>query len=479
MTYGASAAVTYSYDNAGRLLTKTLPNGITTTYTYDDANRLTSLINRRSDASIISSFAYTHDNVGNRLTMTETSGTHNYNYDNIYRLLGALHPAASNESYSYDRVGNRLSSAAEPSWNYDANNRLLSYDGVTYNHDNNGNRTARTTTSSLTEYSYDFENRLETVDGGFITYEYSPNGKRLAKTVGGVKTHYLYDGDDIIGEYDAAGTLIASYIHGPGIDEPIEMTRGGSTVYYTMDGLGSVRNLTTSTQTVVEQYDYDSFGNLTNPPTTGNPYTYTSREYDPETGLLFYRARYYDPKVGRFLQQDPKGFDGGDVNFYAYVAGNPINAVDPMGEEITLDEVLDMMDAVGYHLEANPVPDEAVLRCSFDQLAGALLLGSTKLIRTARASKKLITVIGARADALKYLGKKGYNVLNIENWTEAKNLKWLDEAIERGDIIMMVTDPVKHQKLMQELNKPSAFLDLELPHLFEKGFIQQGQYLVK
>jgi RHS repeat-associated protein len=265
--------------------------------------------------------------------MSETSGTHNYGYDDIYRLLSAAHPSAGAESYTYDKVGNRLTSATEPSWNYDQNNRLLSYDGVTYNHDNNGNRTSATTTSSLTSYSYDFENRLETVDGGFITYGYAPNGKRLAKTVGGVTTYYLYDGEDVIAEYDATGTLLASYVHGPGIDEPISMTRGGATYYYTFDGLGSVKDLTDSTETLIEQYQYDSFGNLTAPPATGNPYTYTSREYDPETGLLFYRARYYDPATGRFLQQDPKGFDGGDVNFYAYVAGNPINLVDPYGAE--------------------------------------------------------------------------------------------------------------------------------------------------
>jgi RHS repeat-associated protein len=146
-----------------------------------------------------------------------------------------------------------------------------------------------------------------------------------------VTTYYLYDEEDIIAEYDSTGALIASYIHGPGVDEPIEMTRGGSTVYYTMDGLGSVRNLTNSTQTIVEQYDYDSFGNLAAPPITGNPYTYTSREYDPETGLLFYRARYYDPAIGRFITADPIGFDGGDVNFYAYVFNNPVNWVDPWG----------------------------------------------------------------------------------------------------------------------------------------------------
>mgnify|MGYP001580381932 FL=1 len=109
------------------------------------------------------------------------------------------------------------------------------------------------------------------------------------------------------------------------------MTRGGSTYYYTFDGLGSVRDLTDSGEAVAEQYDYDSFGNLTAPPATGNPYTYTSREYDPETGLLFYRARYYDPATGRFLTADPIGFDGGDVNFYAYTRNNPIDRIDPLG----------------------------------------------------------------------------------------------------------------------------------------------------
>jgi RHS repeat-associated protein len=97
-----------------------------------------------------------------------------------------------------------------------------------------------------------------------------------------------------------------------------------------MDGLGSVKDLTDSTETLVEQYNYDSFGNLATPPTTGNPYTYTSREYDPETGLLFYRARYYDPATGRFITEDPIKFNGGN-NFYEYVANNPILLKDPNG----------------------------------------------------------------------------------------------------------------------------------------------------
>jgi RHS repeat-associated protein len=278
--------------------------------------------------------------VGNRLTMSETSGTHNYGYDDIYRLLSAAHPSAAAEAYSYDKVGNRLTSAAEPSWNYDANNRLTSYDGVSFTYDNSGNTTAKQDGAALTAYTYDYENRLETADPGVpVSYGYDPFGKRLAKTVGGVTTYYLYDEEDVIAEYDAAGAVVATYIHGPGIDEPISMTRGGNTYFYTMDGLGSVRDLTDAAQSIVEQYDYDSFGNLTIPPTTGNPYTYTSREYDPETGLLFYRARYYDPKVGRFLTADPIGFEGGDINFYAYVANNPVNRTDPLGLHWVCDTI--------------------------------------------------------------------------------------------------------------------------------------------
>jgi len=95
--------------------------------------------------------------------------------------------------------------------------------------------------------------------------------------------------------------------------------------------LGSVTELTDSSQTVVESYKYDAFGKLETPPATGNPYTYTSREYDPETGLYFYRARYYDPTIGRFITADPIGFGGG-VNFYAYGQNNPVNLVDPNGK---------------------------------------------------------------------------------------------------------------------------------------------------
>ncbi|MBI3572573.1 MAG: RHS repeat-associated core domain-containing protein [Candidatus Kerfeldbacteria bacterium] len=154
--------------------------------------------------------------------------------------------------------------------------------------------------------------------------------RRISKTVNGVTTQYLYDGMNIIKEYDGTGALLATYTHGPGIDEPLSMTRAGQTYYYHADGLGSVTGLTDNSQTLVQMYGYDGFGNLDQPPFVQNPYTYTGREWDPETGLYYYRARSYEPKVGRFLQPDPIGLEGG-INLYAYVGNNPANWGDPWG----------------------------------------------------------------------------------------------------------------------------------------------------
>jgi len=105
---------------------------------------------------------------------------------------------------------------------------------------------------------------------------------------------------------------------------------GYTPYYYHADGLGSITGLSDATGTMVQTYGYDAFGNVT--PTGGitKPFTFTGREYDAETSMYFYRARYYDPVMGRFVTKDPIGFAGG-VNLYAYVQNNPINRIDPTG----------------------------------------------------------------------------------------------------------------------------------------------------
>ncbi len=167
--------------------------------------------------------------------------------------------------------------------------------------------------------------------GEIVNFEYDPFGRRIYKSSSLGTTIFIYDGATLIEEVDDTGLVKALYTHGLGIDEPLSMQRGGTMSYYHADGLGSITSLTNFGADVVSSYQYDSFGNLTN--STGsisNPFLYTGRELDIETGLYFYRARYYDPSIGRFISEDPIQFKGGN-NFYGYVNNDPVNAVDPWG----------------------------------------------------------------------------------------------------------------------------------------------------
>ncbi|AQT67208.1 Cell wall-associated polypeptide CWBP200 [Anaerohalosphaera lusitana] len=175
---------------------------------------------------------------------------------------------------------------------------------------------------------------------------YDAAGRRISKAVGGDTTEYVYDGDQVIAEYDDSGEIIRKYIYSPGIDEPICMIAGSDTYWYHRDGLGSVVALSkydssAGFASIVERYTYDPFGQTTvcdgngtprqdNLTAFANPYQYTGRRYDPETGLYYYRARMYDTELGRFLQPDPIGYADG-MNMYAYVGNNPTTFIDPLG----------------------------------------------------------------------------------------------------------------------------------------------------
>lgn len=170
-------------------------------------------------------------------------------------------------------------------------------------------------------------------------FAYDPFGRRIKKIVspagggsGEEITNYVYDGQSIIMEYDQNNNIIAKYTHGPNIDEPLALQQGTNIYYYHADGLGSITSLSNASGSPVQTYTYDSFGNITQTGSISQPYAFTGREYDSETGMYFYRARYYDPKVGRFVTKDPIGFEGGDVNLYNYVFANPVNLNDPSGE---------------------------------------------------------------------------------------------------------------------------------------------------
>ena len=194
---------------------------------------------------------------------------------------------------------------------------------------------SKTESSGTTQYSWDFEGRLTLVtlpgSGGTVIYKYDPFGRRIYKSSNSGTRIFAYDDDDLIEETDSNGIVVARYSHGPNIDEPLAMLRSSTTSYYQSDGLGSITSLSNSAGSLAQTYSYDSFGKQTN--SSGsviNPFQYTARELDSEPGLYYYRARYYDPKNGRFLSEDRMGFDAG-ANFYTYVDSDPNDFADPFG----------------------------------------------------------------------------------------------------------------------------------------------------
>jgi len=242
------------------------------------------------------------------------------------------------ESYTFDPVGNRLSSLGVSPYNNNASNQLTSTPTTTYTYDNNGNTATKVDSTGTTQYFWDFENRMSSVtlpgSGGTVTFKYDPFGRRIYKSSSAGTSVYAYDGDNLIEEANSAGTVVARYEQTQNIDEPLAMLRSAATSYYHADGLGSVTSLSSSAGSIANTYVYDSFGKLTS--STGslvNPFRYTARESDTETSLYYYRARYYDQNIGRFLSEDPIGFNSG-VNFFSYTANSPLNLTDPSGDII-------------------------------------------------------------------------------------------------------------------------------------------------
>lgn len=365
----AHGTTRYTYDQVGNRTSVTRPNGVRTEYGYDARNRLTRLEHRlASSGALLFGVTYTLGLDGQRLTAEERDASGiarsiTWSYDTVERLIGetivARDPTQSRATtWTYDKVGNRLTQTLTIGGNsfattyaYDVNDRLLTETTgaavVRYAYDANGNTRSRTSASGIVEYGYDDQDRLtEKRDAnGRRTYQFDADGLRIGETyfpASGppVTTSYVFDKSrehaTIIEEFVQTGQeprrLAATFTYG---DDLIAQTRGTATHYVHADGMSSTRLLTDASATITDTYAFDAFGNEI--ARTGNTivaHLYRGEQFDPNLGFYYLRARFYDPKSGRFPTMDSfegRPTDPPSLHRYLYAHADPANALDPTG----------------------------------------------------------------------------------------------------------------------------------------------------
>ena len=355
----------YSYDNYGRLLSETSENG-TISYQYDSSGNRTRMTYpgadnfhityeyrggqlskiRENGTSILASYAY--DAQGRRTSIMRGNNVMNrssYSYDAAERLESMsmeLSGTAADQTVSFDyNAQGQISSQTNSNPIYDplilSLNVQYRMNGLNQIHDMHLDRFRHDTAGNLKSargknYGYDSANRLTSISNGTnisATLSYDPLARLSSLTSGGVTTGFAYDGQDMIAEYED-NVLKKRYVHGPGIDEPIAEYDGTSLdeTYLIADVRGSIIAHASRDGTSLATNRYEIYGK----PSTSNTgrFQYTGQVWLGEIGLYYYKARFYDPDIRRFLTPDPIGYAAG-MNMYAYVNGDPVNLVDPTG----------------------------------------------------------------------------------------------------------------------------------------------------
>lgn len=349
-TIGAPTPADFDYWDNDLLKKKTLGNGMAAEYYYDNRDRVQE-IHHFAPGTLSPEFIveYDYDPASNVIEYRENTigvvavPTTVYGYDWANRLTTEVRtqsPSDYSIEYDYDKNGNRERVKRQGVWfnySHNANDEINSGDGFTFsNYNNNGSPGTISQSGGPTlTLTYNQENRLKkiTYSNGAPQNEflYNGDGLRVQKKVGaGTPTVFIYDGSTVIAEATPSGTITAWYL--PGISE----YRPGSsfTGYYRENGIGSTLELRNAGGGLESKYLYDAYGvTYTQQQNQSTPYRFVGRHgyySEDESGLVLLGARYYMPKLGRFVTQDPIGHEAG-LNIYQYASNNPLRLIDPSG----------------------------------------------------------------------------------------------------------------------------------------------------
>ncbi|NNN05272.1 MAG: RHS repeat-associated core domain-containing protein, partial [Elusimicrobia bacterium] len=339
---------TLTRDPQDGLLAASALGNVSDAWTYDGFGAPAAYAASANSAPIFSDQFTTRDNLGRIVQKSETvNGTthvYAYTYNTAGQLAGVSVDGSAVSAYTYDGNGNRLTASApaigSKTCTYDAQDRLTSCsNGESYTYTANGELLSKTLAGATTSYAYDVLGNLisATLPGGTTVLSYVIDGqnRRVGKLVNGVLTQgFLYDGQlQIVAQIDGANNVISRFVYGSRTNVPDYMIQGGVEYRIIADNLGSPRLVVNSqTGAVVQEMDYDEFGNVTNDTNPGfQPFGFAGGLYDQDLKLVRFGSRDYDPESGRWTAKDPIGFKGGDFDLYGYVLADPINLRDPYG----------------------------------------------------------------------------------------------------------------------------------------------------